>query len=528
MSKPNKNFPFTMGADPEFSILFSDNKVAADSLLTNLGKKMKLVDKNMGYEVGKNGNFGWDGHSVTAELRPAPSHNPIEVADNIGTLLKTICKNAPYLQMSVKNNYGMVGGHIHLSLPKTIQKKLISDHDLADIAPGQTIPKTQVTARIHRLLVYYCLPIFMAENQLNATIRRRSSYGHLDDYRLQKISDQVLYEFRPLAAEWILTPKLAQAVLAYVGVVYNEIINNPKIDKEQPAIVNIKQLPALASILDYNLSFLLEPCIDKIAKQVRSFAAYGDWKDEINYILNVAKVKQDKAKLDFSVTRGWRLTQTKKQEVTLDALLNQRAINKFKEQFDVEPLLPMAKLAYNDDLNVAQIAQDIKTRMICHQWTPKIPFALFGVRKGINDFIIGYNENDYRPVTIPTLVDLKTRKDWEACVNTLDKVRRKLQRDNQRQLLVGIPYHLRINNIQLAPIIAKLWELDQLDEIKVHNARDLASTGKGKFQAVDTSLETAVVDNLVNEELENCTNQAQRFTQEITNNIAADSTTCVE
>lgn len=508
-----------MGADPEFTLLFNNSKVSACELFMNIGTRdtQNLKESSMGYTAGKNGDFGWDGHNVTGELRPAPSNNPVEVAQNIGELLRTINKSVPYLDMVVNNNYGSVGGHVHLSFPDDLLKKMKT-----------TEGKNRTTARIHRLLTYFCLPIFAGEDQINAALRRRNNcaYGQLDDYRVEKHGNTLLYEFRPMSAEWIMYPKLCQAVLAYIGVVYNEIVTNPKIDQAQPPIVNTKQLNSLAPLLDYNMKFLLDPCLSDIANRVRKFAAYGDWKKEVNYVLASAKVKSDKAKYKFSLNQGWRLPSLTKSEPTLAGLQDERSARELMNNMDIEPFLGITKLLYNNDINVAAIVQDIKLRMVANQWTPKCEFILFGVRKGIENFVIGHSTDPYNTPDIVPGEAVKTKQDYHATISTLKHLKQRFQdyaRSGRDVVYVGIPHALRINN-QTNEIIAKLWELDNTTEFTEVNIDNLTDNKQVQLKAV----EEVVVSSVANHEAE--TNRecadARNAAREIIENTTSDQTTC--
>ena len=84
MLTSKKEFPFKLGADPEFSIMLKDNRIPADRILNILFKDLESTGS--GFKIKKAGEIGWDGHSLTGEIRPAPANTPRQLVENIRQL----------------------------------------------------------------------------------------------------------------------------------------------------------------------------------------------------------------------------------------------------------------------------------------------------------------------------------------------------------------------------------------------------------------------------------------------------------
>jgi hypothetical protein len=147
--------PLTIGTDPEFA-LYNKNKelVRADSVLS---------------DSGLNNDFGYDGHTATAEIRVKPAKEPETLVQNIKKVLEENKKNYP---LAFKNNMLCqsdtlaVGGHIHFG------------HSLLQGSSFE-INSQKIGNNLDMLLAF---PSMYIENQQYSLWRKvRSRYGHLGD-----------------------------------------------------------------------------------------------------------------------------------------------------------------------------------------------------------------------------------------------------------------------------------------------------------------------------------------------------------
>jgi len=246
VKKTIKEFPFTMGADPEFNIVMQDKQINAQNFFKDIFDKDK-TRKDMGYEIGKEGSIGWDGASHTAEARPAPANTAAKLTENLGAIFKETAKHAQLFELSTLSNAAPVGGHIHFLLP--------------DNSTDSTSVK-----KIHKQLSSFYIPLLLGEDALNLRIRKNNGYGEITDHRTQEIrGDKYTFEFRVPSAEWLTTPRITLSTIAYLGTVYNEILNHPENMKlvKEILITSNKQAEALQSLSMSSFVFLTQALIQK-------------------------------------------------------------------------------------------------------------------------------------------------------------------------------------------------------------------------------------------------------------------------
>lgn len=373
-NKDSKKFKFTIGADPEFNIEFNGKRIHAEKIFSKIYSKDKQYKQERdGFtSSGKYGNFGWDGHSATGEIRVAPSKNPAHFASNLKNIIQEMTKNLNNVTYTTLCSSSAVGGHFHFLLPE-----------------GTTDSKVK---NIHKKMVPFIIPLIHGENKINQKTRLSSGYGGLDGssksdaFRVHVISDKVrTYELRTLTAEWLTTPKLAEATAAYLTVVYNEIINNPdNYSKHSKDIIfsTVDLAMAMQQISLSQFSFVIDNLNKKIKSILKKFELYEEYKDQIEYIFNYKQIIKDKEEVEYDLLKGW--IGTKKKEI-----VTKKAFSTKKNDIEVdESLLEMVNIYYNKDVNVSMFATETAKRIIALQMKNNKTFFFFGVRKGINERLV--------------------------------------------------------------------------------------------------------------------------------------------
>lgn len=467
-----REFNFTIGADPEFNLIMQGRRIIANLSMKELLKKdPELKSSDMGYDYKSYGNIGWDGCSSTGEIRPKPAKKPEDVVENMEKMLKKFCEKAPLFDISTLSYFASVGGHIHFSVPKEYQ----TNNKLANI---------------HKKLASFYLPLMLSESKVNLQLRLKNGYGKLTDYRTARYDGNGInedpgtdfngYEFRSPSAEWITTKKLALATLAYLGVVYNEIINHPKKMKD---LANLfyhteKQAEALQMLAISDFKVFTKMLFKNIKKAVRTFEFYPEYKEEVNYIFNPAKILEDKRKVSYNVVQGWNISPVIKQPNKKD-LVNRKQISKLATKINLDLISELINIGYNNDLNVDLFAKNLAERIALYKWRLRNTYFLFGLRKGIQDFIAFDNrENIYRGQEM-----IMTTSDKDAALQLYRRMKDKYEysASNSRYpqnimtlindmdpervgkiYLIGIPYLLRIDH-NINPFLCFIHDLEKKD-----------------------------------------------------------------
>lgn len=164
-----------IGADPEFSLLMKSGVIRSAG------------------DVADGSHVGVDGGGVAAELRPAPSVNPIEVVRNIQMCLYKGLQKSPtlgeYIWKAGSYSGTPTGGHIHLGIN----------------AIGMTASVSE--GLVHLLDHFLTIPASLLETG-EALLGRRNAYGRLSDTRRPAHG----LEYRSLGS-WLTSPYVAASVL---------------------------------------------------------------------------------------------------------------------------------------------------------------------------------------------------------------------------------------------------------------------------------------------------------------------------
>lgn len=469
MPKEKKQFDFKIGADPEFVLTMQGRKVDAKQTIELVLKNKEEFKKSrdgMGFEVGALGSIGWDGASSTGEIRPSAAFEPQDVTNNLGGMFKAFAKYLRICDMSTISEFSSVGGHIHLEIPK---------------GEKWSVEKNNT---IHRRMSSFYLPLLVAENKTNLNLRLKQGYGSIKDHRIENHftypdgTPGYTLEFRVPSAEWLTTPKLATATLAYMGVVYHEIMKHPKNFAKFNDIVykSDKQGDALQTLAIMEFDLLTESILNKAKKYVRTFEMYETYKNEIEYIFNPKQVIKDKQKADYNIAIGWDLigkTVPKRTEI----MASKKKIQEIASIKDFDMLKDSMNVHYNDDANVSLYAEAIKDRVAAYNWKLKNSYYIFGMRKGIPVIIAKNLKDEY--LTGKQII--KTRLDKDQLDRLFNKMNSKFDNANgisrtatldfttgkvkdmrETVILIGIPYEMRIKE-DLKEFLNFIWLLEKGD-----------------------------------------------------------------
>lgn len=466
MPTEKKQFNFKIGADPEFILTMQGRKVDARQTMSIVLKNKKDFipsRDNMGFDVGDLGSIGWDGANSTGEIRPSASYEPQDVVNNIGGIFKKFIEHMKLCDMSTLSEYSSIGGHIHFEIPK-----------------GEKWSKEKNNT-IQRKLASFYLPLLISENKTNLNIRLTQKYGSLKDYRVEQHftypdgTPGYTMEFRCPSAEWLTTPKIAKATLAYMGVVYHEIMNNPKNFAKFNDIIykSDKQGDALQTLAIMEFEILTESIMLKARKYIRTFEMYPTYKNEIEYLFNPKQVIKDKQKVGYNIGIGWNLigkTLPKKSEI----LCTKKRIQEIAETKDFDILKESMNVSYNEDTNVALYAEALKDRVAAFNWKLKNNYYLFGMRKGINEIIVKNLKGEYLhgKNLIKTILDKDAldnlfykmegkfqNSDGVARTQTLDFTTGKVKDMREAVIMIGLPYDMRRKE-EMKDFLSLIWSIE--------------------------------------------------------------------
>ena len=458
---PEKKFPFQLGSDPEFSFVMQERRVNACELLTmNFANKKEFKKRDNGYDC-KGGQIGWDGCSATAELRPKPSNSVTEITTNFKSMLNEIHQNLPTFDLSVISTYAPVGGHIHFQITQELNQS-----------------KTKIQM-LHKKISSFFLPIMISENKINLRLRTRGhDYGTLTDFHDNNVytkadgTKEYTYEFRTPSAEWLTTEKICRATFAYMGVVYNEILNKPKNFAKYMGIVykNNDQATSLHQLIITDYIGITKTLFEQIKKAVRTFEMYPDFKEEIEYILNPKKVMADKKKANYNIVEGWKLTEVKKEKKpSIKELLNDKKFKELAATFNLDRMANLMNISFNDDKNVESFVKALTERATAFSWKLKNSYFVFGMKKGLETQIV-FDQNE--KIILGKEI-IKTKEDQSALKELIQRISAKFLKNQQKQInlitgeveksnviIIGLPYQMRVDN-KFKDFIKLVHELEE-------------------------------------------------------------------
>ena len=444
-----KEFPFKMGADPEFTVLLGNKKADASSVMRALLKD-DYKPTNMGFEVDKKVDMGWDGCSSTGELRPNASNDPQEIVDNIEAAFKAVTKKVGIFDYITHSKRAPIGGHIHFDI----------ESDLS----------TEKMNLIHRCLSSFYLPLMLGEDVANLNVRSGNGrgYGQMSDYRTETHGGHLTYEFRVPSAEWITTPKIAKATLAYLGTVYNEIRKDPEaFYKKYKDFVwrTMEQGNAMQKLFLSEYTGPLANLVKGVKNAIKEFDYYPTYKDEIEYLFRPKRVLKDKQAVNFNIVEGWNLAIAKptKRDIVAKKLSGKKSTG-----LDFDAFAPSIYVPYNDDTNVSVFSTELKKRIIALGWKLKNQYFLFGLKRGVKDFIAF----DKASKIVYDGGQIKTYNDASVIGDVINRIAPRFQYDptlrtakektaaSSSYIMVGIPYDMRIENKTKA-FVEFIYDIEQ-------------------------------------------------------------------
>lgn len=422
--KENKDFKYRVGADPEFTLTFRGEKVDAN-LIQNILFKSNSINV-------PGGNIGVDGCQSTGEIRPNAEFSLDKLVSNVGACLKEMASNLPVgFDMVTTSMYSPIGGHIHLNIPKGFGEM----------------------EKYKKALPALCFPIFIGENNISNAMRISNGYGSMVDSRGQGDSQEggvkySRFEMRGLSAEWLTSEKICRAVLAYVEMVNEELINNPKIFilSKDIMIKNNHEEGLLSSIYLTKNKLFVPIIMNRISTLVKKFKRYKDFKEEIDFILDYKKVLAEKKKFEYSIVKGWGFKQPKE----------------IKKE-NISDLSGIISIGYNSDLNMSKFAESLSGEILVNNWK-KNQYMIFGAREKVEQFIPfiaddssiefikvdGYEEfiKDKESlkiaIEIANKMSARFRGSCEAEFNYIwNKEMTKLKTEKKRRIIIGIPREIR-------------------------------------------------------------------------------------
>lgn len=466
-----KEFKFKIGADPEFNLTMQNRKIDAHQTLNFALKNKRIFKKannEMGFNLEDSGNIGWDGSDSTAEIRPIAANTPQKVINNIANILKELSKHINLFDISTLSEFSPIGGHIHFEVPK--EEKWKKDKENS----------------IHRKMSSFYLPILLSENKTNLNLRIRQGYGSLKDYRIEKRFEYedgtpgYTYEFRCPSAEWMTTPKLAEATLAYMAVIYHEVINKPNSFKKYSDVIykSDKQGDALQTLAIMEFNLLTKQIMSRIRKYIKGFEMYEFYKNEIEYLFHPEKILKDKLKAEYNVNIGWNLNKHNSAPKKTDILSSKKKFKQKTKNSNLDEIKKIMNIHSNDDTNVVLFAEALKDRVSAFNWKLKNNYFIFGIRKGINSIVTKNMVDDY--ITGKEII--KTQKDLEAMDDLFERMKNKFNMNNssfsdsqqvtidfktgkpknkrETSIIIGLPYEMRIQE-NIKPFLELIWNIEK-------------------------------------------------------------------
>ena len=440
---PKTPFNFKIGADPEFILLAGDKFLGAQGALTRfIGKVqgIKITEGDRGWNIGKHGNIGYDGASMIGEMRPTAENTPAGVVEHIGALLSVASKAMPFADISALSFVNPAGGHIHLEVPE-----------------GMSV---ETAKRRAKMVCALAAPILAAEHPISSKYRRDNNrYGTLDDLKVEEhfrrqteqgIRPGYTAEIRFPTAEWLITPKIAEATLAYVAVIWDGLINSESFRKEARGLcfANNKESIAITTMFSSTYGDVGVFITSKIRRLIRTAPKYAEYKDLVEYALNTKQILADKEKAGWLINVGWKFakspTQPTKRQFLSEKIVRERLTGK-----DDETLGQYWPVAFNDDLNVAVFSEALSERVAAFGWKPEREYFLFGLKQGIETIIAkdksGFYSGAEYGETLTTTLEKMSNKAAELGQQNGKKidVRNGKVKTIQDPVIIGIPRTMR-------------------------------------------------------------------------------------
>ena len=422
-----RTFDFKIGADPELLLFRDGSQVGANQALQAIIGKT-LPSRTMGFQVGKAGDIGWDGAGTPAEIRPTATSSIAKLTANIGRLLAQLHTTLRGIDITTLSLNARAGGHIQVDIPEAITKD------------------AKVFNRITILMATFVLPLFASDHMLSSNYRRQS-YGDADDFRTERRGKVITFEIRGPSAEWLASPKLTAATLAYIGVVWTEILKHHETLIKHPKVFkNLEQIDSLQDGMLTNYAPLQTMLLKSVKQIVRTFERYNDFKDEIEFILSPGRVLAHKQAIKWLPKNGWGFpspkTPTKKEFTKIEEDGPTGLTPRSKEALD-SFTKNVFGMAYNDDLKISSLVQAIAHRLFAQGITLKHTYFLFGVKRHTKGFLIGQAESDEKGKFTPSVLAKPEDLLFRDAIKTISRMGKNItaRRQKQAQSSTSKPVH---------------------------------------------------------------------------------------
>jgi len=424
---------FKIGADPEFIIQCQDKTIHAGNLLEDLYIKRSKINEVLTLNFrtneihSKGGNFGCDGYSLIGEVRPKAG-TPEQVVNNLRNIFSDFAQIGSLFTLNTTSNKEPIGGHIHLELPKV---------------DGEYIkPEEKTMNQWQKTLASFYLPLLMGENVKNLEIRKNAGYGRPSDHRIS--CNGATLECRTPSAEWLTTPKIAHATLAFFATLWHEIHHNPKNILKHKKII-VKSFSQANSLREMVVSGhqVAEYSAKKTKKAMKNFLLYPLFKDEINYLFNFKQVMKDKLNAKYDILTGWGLKTNQVKVNSQNIVTDNNTPTLLSDLTNI--MAEVTGTSYNADLNVAVFVKELEKKVEQFAWPLKNKYFLFGLQAGIPNFIAINITNGSRDKMLMGAEMVKTKSDIDYLQNTLNKIYNRVCKNssNATKIMLGIPWKVR-------------------------------------------------------------------------------------
>lgn len=410
----NFKFPFRIGCDPELGLQLN-NKMVDTGFLYDY-EIFKIFQTTTWGDIGSDGGL--------IELRPSPSHNIPELIRNIKNMLQNIYDKAYLFEINPLSKHRWpLGGHVHLELPAG-----------KDYTFGDQLPNNLINA-----MTTFMIPIILTQTQKGMQHRNQTGYGKIGDYRCErKGHNRHTLELRAPSAEWITTPKIAEAVFSYLAVIFYEFIHNSKSLKDHEDIFLKKQEHPLVNQLTSKPEIALTRIVHReIKRKVKKFKLYKPFKSLINYLFNYKLILKDKQKANYDIAVGWNL---QKPNGKLDPSVE------ISPTYQIDAIKALMQrthgpFLWNDGLKMYDFMEQLVQTCLATKWKPEGRYLFFGFKKAIPGFVVSSTDLRGKPIVGEKLV--KETEFGEEIMATLTRLKKRFK-DQKNLILFGIPYKVRL------------------------------------------------------------------------------------
>lgn len=273
----------TIGSDPEIAL-------ATVKVLTKRKEEIGKFVNAAEFIPSSGGKFGRDGCSYIAEIRPDPSDNPLDHAENIRKVLAEYRKK--YKKVYDLGMFGWstrdIGGHIHFG------------------AKGIGSKKEAVTYALDS----YLSTIYTFVEKPDIYRKRHTNYGRLSNVRSAYWGEGL--EYRTISS-WMASDKLARAVLCTAYSIVYDVMQ----DRFTGTLFS-RYDGFSDSYANFHLD-LLRPFRNKAVAQVRQLSLYKTYKEHIDYLLYHA-MHENYITLG-EIKKGWKIPYTEVRQQMIKTML---------------------------------------------------------------------------------------------------------------------------------------------------------------------------------------------------------------